>query len=182
VYASAPIQAWSNDGALGPNASATSGDAVGQAGFLEQTYRKNNQATQDQMRIRPLRVRALELRDHVLVMKDRPRDQVRKIADEQRIMRQRIARDISPVGVDQECNLGERVERNPDGKQDIDGKTGRKYRVQIGGEEAGIFESAEHEKIAGDADGEDGKSQGPAQAARDQQQADEVIEGDRRQQ
>jgi len=43
----------------------------------------------------------------VLVMKDGSRDQMRKIGDEQRIMRQtRSARNIAPVSIDQERNLG----------------------------------------------------------------------------
>ena len=48
------------------------------------------------MRIGPLGLRALELRDHVLVVQDRPRDQMREISDEQRVMRQRVARDLAP--------------------------------------------------------------------------------------
>ena len=62
------------------------------------------------MRIRPSCGRALKLRDHVLVVKDGPRDQMRKIGDEQRVMRQRVTRDIAPVSIDQERNLGEGVE------------------------------------------------------------------------
>ena len=62
------------------------------------------------MRVRPLGLRALELRDHVLVVEDRPGDQMRKISDEQRVMRQRVMRDLAAVGVDQERDLGEGVE------------------------------------------------------------------------
>src|SRR5205823_6075836 len=43
-------------------------NAVGEAGLLEQADRKNDQATEDQMRMRLLGFRTLELRDHVLVM------------------------------------------------------------------------------------------------------------------
>ena len=75
------------------------------------------------MRIRPLGFRALELRDHVLVVQDRSRDQMREIGDEQRVMRQRVARDLAPVGIDQKSDLGESVERNADRQQDVDGES-----------------------------------------------------------
>ena len=71
------------------------------------------------MRIRPLRLAAFELRDHILVVKDRPRDQMREIGDEQRIMRQPVMRDLAPVGIDQERDLGEGVEGNSDREQDV---------------------------------------------------------------
>ena len=82
------------------------------------------------MRIGALCRRALELRDHVLVVQDRPRDQMRKIGDEQRVMRQRVARDIAPVGIDQERDLGEGVEGDADRQQDVDGEAGRKHRIE----------------------------------------------------
>ena len=55
--------------------------------------------------------------------------------------------------------------------------------LKIGGEEAGIFEDAEHQEIAGDAEREARQS---ASAGRSflaiSRQADDVIEGDRGQQ
>ena len=62
----------------------------------------------------------LELRDHVLVVEDRPRDQMRKIGHEQRVMRQRVGRDLAAIGIDQERDLGERVEGDADRQQDVD--------------------------------------------------------------
>ena len=109
------------------------------------------------MRIGALCLRPLELRDHVLVVQDRPGDQMREICDEQRVMRQRVARDIAPVGIDQKRDLGEGVEGDADRQHDVDDEAGRKQRVEIGGEKAGIFEDAEHQQIAGDACGEHGK-------------------------
>ena len=121
-------------------------DAVGQAGLLEQADGEDDQAAQDQMRIGALGLRALELRDHVLVVQDRPGDQMREIGDEQRVMRQRVARDLAPVGIDQKRDLGEGVEGDADRQHDVDDEAGRKQRVEIGGEEAGIFEDAEHQR------------------------------------
>ena len=72
------------------------------------------------MRIRALGLRALELRDHLLVVQDRPGDQMREIGDEQRVMRQRVARDLASVGIDQERDLGEGVEGDADRQQDVD--------------------------------------------------------------
>ena len=109
------------------------------------------------MRIRTLGLLALELRDHVLVMKDGSCDQMREICDEQRVMRQRVARHIAPVGVDQERDLGEGVEGNADREQDVDGEPGRKQRIEIGGKKARIFEDAEHQQVAGNTCREHGK-------------------------
>ncbi len=134
------------------------------------------------MRIRPFCLGALELRDHILVVQDRPGDQMRKVCDEQRIMRQPVMRDLAAIGVDQECDLGEGVERNSDRKQDLDHVVGCKDRIVIGGEKTGIFEDAEHHKIARDPKRQDRQSQDGAQAPGDQQPANEVIERNRRQQ
>ena len=108
-------------------------------------------AAQDQMRVGPLGLRALELRDHVAVVQDRPRDQMREVGDEQRVMRQRVARDIAAVGVDQKRDLGEGEEGDADRQQDVDRQARSEHRIEIGGEEAGVFEDAEHQQIAGDA-------------------------------
>ena len=72
-------------------------------------------------------------------------------------MRQRVARDFAPVGVDQKRDLGEGVEGDADRQQDVDDEAGRKQRIEIGGKEARIFEDAEHQQIAGDAGREHGK-------------------------
>ncbi len=134
------------------------------------------------MRIGAFCLRPLELRDHVLVVQDRPGDQVRKISDEQRVMRQRVARDVASIGIDQKRDLGEGVEGNADRKHDVDDESGREQRIEIGGEKSRIFEDAEHHEIAGDADGERGKPCTWAELARDQEIADAVIEGDRNKQ
>ena len=134
------------------------------------------------MRIGTLGLHPLELRDHVLVVQDRACDQMREIGHEQRVMRQRIARDVAPVGIDQERDLREGVEGDADRQQDVDGDTGREQGIEVGGEEAGIFEDAEHEQVAGDAERQHRKAQARAQFPRDQQQADHIIERDRAEQ
>src|SRR5258708_20690607 len=113
-------------------------------------------------------------------MQDRARDQVRKISHKQRVMRQRIARDMAPVGIDKERDLGEGIEGNADRKNDVDGDGGREQRVEIGGEEAGILEYAEQQQVAADADGQRRKPPFGAHFLLDQEIADRVIEGDRR--
>jgi hypothetical protein len=40
------------------------------------------------------------------VMQDRTRDQMRKVGHEQRVRRQRIARDIAAIRIDQETRSG----------------------------------------------------------------------------
>ena len=54
--------------------------------------------------------------------------------------------------------------------------------IEVSGEEAGMLENAEHEKIAGDADRERGKAPARGWFCGDQEMADEIVEHDRRQQ
>ena len=157
-------------------------DAVGKAGLLEQADRKDDEAAQDQMRIGALGLGALELRDHVPMVQDGPGDQMRKVRHEQSIMRQRVARDIASECIDQECDLRKRIEGDANRQQDVDDETRRKQRVEIEGDEAGIFEDAEQQQIAPDTHGEHGEAQAGAQFPRDQEIANAVIERDRSEQ
>jgi hypothetical protein len=76
---------------------------------LNRPDREDDQAGQNQMHVRALRFGAIELRDHIPVVKDWSRDQIRKVADEQHIMRQRVVRDVASIGLDQERDLGKGV-------------------------------------------------------------------------
>jgi hypothetical protein len=75
-------------------------------------------------------------------------------------------------------DLGEGVEGDADRQQDIDGELGREHRIQIGGEEAGIFEDAEDDEIAPNADDQRRTSCRGPQLALDQEIADRVVERD----
>ncbi|OIQ72072.1 hypothetical protein GALL_463040 [mine drainage metagenome] len=97
-------------------------------------------------------------------------------------MRPRVMRGLSPVSIDQEGDLGEGIKGNSDRQQDVHAKTGREQGMGIGGKEAGIFEIGQHQKVAGHAGREDAKPRDRAQTLRNQRQADQVVEGDRRQQ
>ncbi|MHC2381389.1 hypothetical protein ACVIU7_002037 [Bradyrhizobium liaoningense] len=69
-------------------------------------------------------------------------------------MRQRIGRDLPAIGIDQERDLGERVEGDADWQQDVDRNMRAEQRVDVLSGKAGIFEDAEHEEIADDAKSE----------------------------
>lgn len=129
-------------------------DGVRHAGFLEQSDRKYHQSVPHQVRIGAFRLFLFELRNHVLVVKDRSGDQMRKIGDEQGVVGQPIARDLAAIGVHQKRDLGDAVKGNPDRKQNVHGQLGRDQCIQIGGKEAGIFEIAEHKQVAGHAGGQ----------------------------
>ena len=77
-------------------------------------------------------------------------------------MRQSVVRDLAAIGIHQEGDLREGEEGNADRQQDVDRQIGGKQRIEIGGEKAGIFEIAEHQEIAGDAEREHRKAQAPA--------------------
>ena len=70
----------------------------------------------------------------------------------------------------------------PTGSRMLTAKPVEKTVFRFAGEKAGIFEDAEDQEIAGDAEREHGKAQAGAQFSRDQQQSDDVIEGDRAEQ
>ncbi len=131
------------------------------------------------MRIRAFCFRALELRDHVLVMEDRSRDQMRKVRDEQRVMRQRVARDVAPVGVDQKRDLRESVEGNADRQQDVRVIPVENIALRLAARKPAYLKMPSTSKIAGDADREHRKARRGAQFPGDQQIADAVIERDR---
>ena len=116
------------------------------------------------------------------MMQDGAGDQMRKIGDEQRVMRQRIARDIAPEGIDQECDLRKSVEGDADRQHDVDDEVSGQDSIEIGGKEAGIFEDAEHQQIAGNTGRKHGIAHRRAQLPFDQEVADPIIERDRRQQ
>jgi len=69
-------------------------------------------------------------------------------------MRQRIGRDLAAIGVHQERDLREGVEGDADRQQDVHRKMRTEQRIDVLDGEAGIFEDAEHEEIAGDAERE----------------------------
>ncbi|MEY9364927.1 hypothetical protein ABH994_007648 [Bradyrhizobium yuanmingense] len=134
------------------------------------------------MPVRALGLLVLELRDHVLVMEDGPRDQMREVRHEQRVMRQRIGRDLAAISVDQKRDLGEGVEGDADRQQDVERDIRAEQRVDVLRDEAGIFEDAEHEEIADDAERECGLSLRVRELRHDEKMADAVVEGDREQQ
>jgi hypothetical protein len=94
-------------------------------------------------------------------------------------MRQRVVRDLASIGLNQQRDLGKGVERDAHRQQNVRRQSGREQGIEIGGEEAGILEYAEHQQIAADAGREYGQSQPGARLLRDQQQPYDVVERDR---
>src|SRR5579872_4836719 len=95
--------------------------------LLEQADAEHDEAAQDQMWIWPLGSGGLELRDDIPMVQDRPRNQVREIGHEQRVMRQGVVANLAAISIDQKGDLGESVKRNPDRKQDVHREGRRKY-------------------------------------------------------
>ncbi|WP_354132411.1 hypothetical protein [Bradyrhizobium sp. RT4b] len=116
------------------------------------------------------------------MVEDRPRDQVRKVGHEQRVVRQGVTRDLATIRIHQERDLGEGVEGDADRQQDVDRNMRTGQRIDVLGDEAGIFEDAEHQEVADDAERERRLSLHWGELRRDQEIADAVVEGDRDQQ
>jgi hypothetical protein len=150
--------------------------------MCEEADCEDDQATEDQMRIGVLGLAPLELRDHLLVVQDRTRDQVRKVRHEQRIMRQCIARDIAAIGIDQEGDLRERIEGDTDRQENGDGDAGGEDGIQVYSNEACIFEDAEQDEIAGDTESQHQSARARPELPHDQEQPDDKVERDRRDQ
>ena len=67
----------------------------------------------------------------------------------------------------------------PTGSRMLTTKPVANIALRLSGDKAGIFEDAEQQQIAGDANREHGKAQTGVQFARDQEIADAIIERDR---
>ena len=101
--------------------------------------------------VSPLRSQRLELRHHLLVVEDRPGDQVGEVGDEQAVIDRIVLLGLAAVSVDQEGDLGEGVERDPDRQEDaqrleIDARQAAQREQQ----EVGIFEEGEQQEVAAD--------------------------------
>src|SRR5579872_1028119 len=99
--------------------------------LLEQADTENDEAAQNQMRIWPLGIGGLELRDHIPVVQNRPGKQMREIGHETPVMRQGLAPHLAAIGNNQKGDLGEGVQRNPDRKQDIHRPSRSKESVEV---------------------------------------------------
>src|SRR5258708_4714739 len=96
------------------------GNVVPPPDLLEQTKSKTAPTADDRVQLGPERVRIIELRHHLLVVKDRSRNQVWEISDEKAILQGFIFCGLFAICVDQKSDLGESVKRNADRKRYLD--------------------------------------------------------------
>ena len=73
-----------------------------QAYDLEESNREHRHADREVPVIGPIRVQLPKLRNDLLVMQDRPRDQMREVRHEQAVVEEVELVDLAPVRIDQE--------------------------------------------------------------------------------
>ena len=129
---------------------------VGDDHLLEQAGREDREPPRRQHRRAP-GAAALELRDHLGVMHQRARDQMREERDEQRIADD-VALDLGAAHhIDQIGDLLEGEEGDAERQDDIDGRQRRAgQRIEAVKDEVGVFEIAQQREIERDAENADG--------------------------
>ncbi len=122
---------------------------------MEQADDEDGQPDREILAARVRRRRRGELRHHLLVVIERPGEEVREEGDEDDVAQEIIGRCVAACHVDQERYLREREERDADRQHDRAAR--RRHASEAGeraDEEVEIFEIEEDEEIAGDADDE----------------------------
>ena len=100
----------------------------------------------------PKGVRATELRQHLRVVHDRARDELREEGHEQGVVKKAGLVGAAAIDVDQIRDLLQREERDRERKDEPLGRDfGAAERVQVHDEEVEILEHAERQKVAHDA-------------------------------
>jgi hypothetical protein len=98
---------------------------------------------------------AHELRHHLLVVDDRPGDELGEEGDEEQVVGEVVFAGLAAVGIDEVGDLLEGEEGNAERQHDV-----RQVEVEAGQsldgavEEAGVLEPAEQAEVGGDAEGE----------------------------
>ena len=83
-------------------------------------------------------------------MQDRPRDQVRKISDEQHVMHEVVFLDLALIGVHQKGDLGKGKEGNAQRQDDVSQIPVRaKQRVQAADKEIGVLVVGQQAQVGG---------------------------------
>ena len=89
------------------------------------------------------------------MVQDRPRDQVREVGDEERVVHEVVLAHLALGRVDQIGDLGKRVERDAERQDDLaDRPVGAEGVVEIVDEEVGVLEIAQQQQIERDAEHE----------------------------
>src|SRR5690242_19865491 len=92
--------------------------------------------------------RLLELGHHLLVMQNRAGNEMRKVADEQRVVNRVVFARLALVGIDQECDLCEREERDPYWKYyGLDRPRGPRKCGPVADKEIRVFEVSQAKQI-----------------------------------
>ena len=84
------------------------GHAIGNQHFLGESDKKYRQANREVFPLKAIRLGARKLRHHLLVMQHRPRNEMRKISDEQTVVDKARLGGLALIHIHQKGNLRER--------------------------------------------------------------------------
>ena len=126
---------------------------VGQHDLLPQAGREEGQPHREIGMAEAHRFRLPELRHHLLVVDDRPGDELREEGHEQAVVQEPVFRRLALGGIDQIRHLLEGEERDAERQDDgADAEVQTGQRADILHDEDGIFEVSQQRQIAGDAE------------------------------
>jgi hypothetical protein len=126
-------------------------EAVGDEHLLRQAGGKEGKAGPD--RRLAYAESPCKLRNDVAVMDQRPSDQVRKEQHRDDVFPQPQLSELSPIGIHQESDLLEGIERDPKRQYDLQpSRRDAQKRGNVLNQEVGVFEVAQERQIEGEAD------------------------------
>ena len=132
-------------------------ERVGEAHFLHQADRQQEESRGEMERLRLLVRRGGELRHHLAVMQDRPGKQMRKEAHEQRVVEKTGLFRPAAMDVDEICNLREGEEADAERQHDV--RQRQRQAGEVGGvahREVGVLEHAQEQQVGADSAREQG--------------------------
>ena len=116
-------------------------DAVGEHRFLEEPDEEDGEADRNVVPPHAVGFGSGELRHHLGVVQDRPRDQVRKVGDEERVVHEVVLAHLALRCVGQVSDLREGIERDAQRQDDLrEGPARAEGVVEVVDEKVGVLE------------------------------------------
>ncbi len=127
--------------------------------------------------VRPQGTAPAKLRNHLVMVEDRPGDEVGEVGDEREVLKEVGLVGRPGIGVDQERDLSEREEGDPERKEDLEGRNREtEGRVQVQDEEVGVLVVPQDHQVAANSHEEYRKGESGPLAQGRQPAADDEIE------
>ena len=137
-------------------------DAIRDDRLFEKPDGKNREAHGEVVPVEAVRLRLAELRHHLFVVDDRPRDEMREECDEQQEVAEVVFAHHAAAHIHEIRDLGEGKKRDAEREDDLpEAPVRAEDGVHISHEKIGVFEIAEEEQIRGDGECEPPHARSP---------------------